>query len=272
MKKDLVNFDKLKISQPLKVKKKFFSGDYIRVSLSHEGILAIAAHDKKYKIQFTNLATDKQADIEVENGSHAAFYDHKVLLLTYGMNLRESIIETIFDKPNISSFERIPGTNEVDPDTDVSLLNDTRTLYYNTTNEKLFTFNVDTRKIIGINIRKKINTMASLTGINCGMRAIFCDYKDKHTYALNIKTSAVEQNKEQYDVLTTVFPSRSCPENINKAVFKYNNYIMNRGKKVSTNSLIVFNTYYSVVRLYGDVFLAYDDRKNSWVLVRIVVP
>lgn len=60
-------------------------------------------------------------------------------------SLREVILENVFDSPTIEVFKEIEGTNDVNTYTDVSVLHETRELYYLTVYDKLFSSNLDTR-------------------------------------------------------------------------------------------------------------------------------
>ena len=66
-------------------------------------------------------------------------------------------MHTVFNNPSIGIFKRIRGTSNVFPFTDVSLLHERRIVYYYTTDLKLFTFNVDTKKNTEIDIIKSVS-------------------------------------------------------------------------------------------------------------------
>ena len=72
--------------------------------------------------------------------------------------------------------------------------------------------------------------------------------------------------------LTTIFPSASDPKSIQDAVFNYECGLIKCGKKIDTSELMGFENYSSFVRIYKDIFLAYDTKTKSWVLLRIHVP
>lgn len=238
--------------------------------LSHQGILAI--YPDGNTVQFTNLNTNRQVEMEVESYSLAGFYDNVILLITYQKPLRETMIESVFENPNIETFKAIEGTNNVLQNTDVSLLNDKRVLYYPTTDCDMFSFNVDTRVITQINVGRKIWIMASFAGINCGVEAVFWGYDDDCTYALDKDNTITKINERQDYGSTTIFSSTSDPQNIINAVFKHGNYLMKGGNMIHTDKLIEFDNYYSIIRVYRDIFLVYDNDIMSWVLLRIITP
>ena len=68
----------------------------------------------------------------------------------------------------------------------------------------------------------------------------------------------------------TMFPSISNPKDITGAVFKYYDDIIKDRRKVDTSHLVEFNPFYSIVRIYRDVFLAHDGNTKSWVLFRFI--
>lgn len=275
MERELIDVgQEVKMSEPLKVEKSLMTGDYIRTSLSHNGVLAICVYSgRSYTIQFTDLENGKQVKMEVENTTLVGFYDSMALLLTQEKRLREATVESVFKNPSIEIFKIIEGTHNAYPGTDVSLLQKTRVLYYNTRNDRLFFFNVDTRKDERIFVFQKIWTMGSLTGIDCGIKALFKSENtyNYNTYALNMDDSETKVVKKQYNEFTTVFPSTTNSKNIKDAVFKYDSNLVKGKKKIDTSKLIKFGGY-SVVRIYKDIFLAYDYSSKSWVLIRILVP
>ena len=271
MEKELVDVGGgIKVSEPVKVERKLRSeGGAFSASLSHRGILAIYSYDSNNEVQFTDLNSNRQAELEVENDTSVAFYDNKMILLTDYMPLREAVVEDVFRYCDLSQFGEMGEVNMVDCNADVSLLNATRVLYYPTKDHKLFSFNVDTRE--NREIGKKVGTCASLTGVDCGVRVVFMDYYDNITYSLNTDNS-VDGLERQSSLLTTVLPSGSNPANIRRAALRYCNYLMYRGRKVEFKIPFRFESFHSVIRIYRDIFLLYDCNTSSWVLTRIIIP
>ena len=272
MKKELIDIgERVKMTEPVKVKRRLLTGNDIYTSLSHNGILAI--HVNRNALQFTDLNTNRQVDIKAGSWTLTGFYDSIVLLLTWREPLREATIDEVFENPTIETFRVIEGPDNVYQGTDVSLLHEQRILYYVTMDDKLFSFNVDTRENTEIDVgRRKVWLIASLAGIDCGVRVGFQDREDKCTYTLNNYNTITKVNEKQDNGLKAIFPSISSPTNIKNAVFKYCDYLMKNGNKLDTSKLIKFYEDYSVIRVYRDIFLAYDRETNSWVLIRIIVP
>ena len=271
MRKELVDVGQdVKMTEPLKVERKLSTEWDIFVSLSHKGILAICVN--KRTVQFTDLNNYRQVGIKVENISLAAFYNNVILLLTWEKPLREARVEEVFDNPIIETFKEIEGTNGVISFTDVSLLHERRKLYYPTTDYKLFSFNVDTRENSDIDVGRKVWAVASVAGIDYGVKVLFQDLDDRCIYTLNNYNSVTKVDKGHYNWLTTLFPSSSNPKNISNAVFKYFGNLIKDGNKLDTSKLINFEYNYSVIRVYKDIFLAYDKKTESWVLLRIIAP
>ena len=269
MRKGLVDVGQgVRITEPIKVEKGLLVGDNIYVSLSHDGILAICPNYST--IQLTDLNINKQVEMEVEDDSLVAFYDDIILLLTFRKPLREARVEEVFENPTIETFKKIEGTSDVKPYTDVSLLHDRRELYYYTVYRRLFSFNVDTRENTKINIGRRVGPIASLTGIDSGVKAVFYSFDDNCIYALNNDNTVTKVNGEN-GCLEALFPSASNPKNIKDALFKYNDNLVKNGNKLDTSKLINFSGH-SVIRIYRDIFLTFDLSTNSWVILRIVVP
>ena len=272
MEKKLVDVGEgMRISEPVKVDKGLKTGGGIYASPSHQGILAIYAYKDNYSVQFTNLNTNRQVEIEVETDSIIGFYDDNVLLLTLGKPLREATVEEVFDNPTVEIFKEIKGTGNVYPWTDVSLLHERRVLYYATTNCELFAFNVDTRTNTRINVGRSVRCIAPLTGIDCGVKAVFQADFGYCIYTLNMDNKVTLVDESLYGDLTVLLPSTSNPRSVNDAVFVHFIHFVKDEKEIDTSHLITFSEN-SIVRVYRDVFLTYDNKTESWFLVRVVVP
>ena len=270
MRQRLINLgDGVKISEPIKVDRKLLTGNNINVSLSHKGILAICLD--QHTLQFTDLNNSRQVEMRVEFESLIGFYDCKILLLTLLKPLREATVEKVFDNPTLKTFEIIKRTKYPWPTADVSLLHKRRILYYRTRNYKLFSFNVDTRENIKINVRRNVDYIISVTGISCDVKTVFQDYDNRHTYTLNNDNLLIEVSGEVgYGEVTTLLSSTSNPKDIENAVFKYRCELIKDENEIDTSSQIMFKGEYSVVRVYRDIFLAYDWIAK-WILLRIIV-
>ena len=85
----------------------------------------------------------------------------------------------LFENPTLETFKAIEGTNLVSTRTDVSLLHKSRVLYYSSMYNKLYAFNVDTRVNAELCSGKNFEPIASLTGIDCGVRAVFSCTDDR---------------------------------------------------------------------------------------------
>ena len=212
--------------------------------------------------------------MKVEKVSSVGFYDDRMLLLTSYNPLREGTVESVFDNPSVEVFKEIEGIANVNPFTDVSLLHARCVLYYATTDKKLFSFNVDTRANTEIDVGNKAYTIGSLTGVNCGAKVVFQGgYNDGCTYTLNMDNEVTKVNEKQVGLLTVLFPSGTEPTNIRNGVFKYSDdTIIKGGSKIDTSHLVDFKGNCPAVRVYRDVFLAYNHNTKSWVLVQISTP
>ena len=100
------------------------------------------------------------------------------------------------------------------------------------------------------------------------MKAIF--YSDDNCiYALNADDT-VTKIYERHDYgIKAVFPSSSNPKDIKSAVFSCGNDFIKCGNWLNTSELSCFYND-SVVRVYKDIFLAHDNEKLSWSLIRVV--
>ena len=241
-------------------------------SLSHQGILAIYSWGKQYTVQFTNLRNERQVEVEVEDGSSVAFYDDKMILLTCWMPLREARVEEVFNEYDISVFERIGGVNKVNPNTNTSLLHSRRILCYTSKDNIPYEYNVDTRVNKRIEIGQRVWMFSSLMGIDCGVKAVFQDWDNRFTYALDWdnKVTPLHEVREER-VLVSLFVSSTRPKDLSKGVLRYHYYLIKGGHKIHPREPIPFEGNQSVIRIYKDVFLLLDKDTHRWVLCRILV-
>ena len=261
----------VRMSEPLEVRWRLEPGHDLHASLSHVGVLAVCSCRDTCVVQLVNLRTNRRVKMEVEHRSLVGFYDDNVVLLTQFERLREAHMDQVFGKPHISTFEEVGTVKDIFPDTDVSTLNEKRMLYYSTLYGKLYKFDVDTRENEHIVFGGMPRSIASLTGISCGVEAVYYDDRDGCAYTLGEDSRRVDVNPPNCDHLTAILPSSSSPRDIGDAVFKYGTRLLRGGKTLDTERLVALSSGCSIVRVYRDVFLALDRSTGSWVLVRIAV-
>lgn len=189
---------RVKMSEAVEVEKRPMNGSYIRTPLSHQGILAACACSNQYFVQLTDLNSDKQVAMKIENqaddcdnaerevlpnalGRRSArdcschslvgFYDDDILLLTSKMPLREARVRSVSCEPTIEVFREMEGTHDIVSWTDVTLLHERRELHYCTADSKLFSLNADTRENARIAVGTKIGPIASLTRETAGLKS-----------------------------------------------------------------------------------------------------
>ena len=138
--------------------------------------------------------------MKVDGISNAAFYDDKVILLTWYKPLREATVEDVFNKKNISVFKKIGDVDYVYPYADISLLHSRRMLCYTSKQGIPYEFNVDTRENRKIEIEQKVFMFSSLMGVDCGVKAVFQDPDNRFTYTLdwNNKVTPLHEVREGF--------------------------------------------------------------------------
>ena len=100
---------------------------------------------------------------------------------------------------------------------------------------------------------------------------MFKDFDDKCTYTLNMDDTITSIDNRQDHWPWAVFPSASNPKNISDAVFTYGRNLRRRERRIHITNLVELYGYYSLIRVYRDIFLAYDLSTESWCLIRLVV-
>ena len=187
------------------------------------------------------------------------------------MSFPEKPLWRVYSKIHLSkTFKTIKGTKRAIPQTDVSLLHTRRVLYYYTTDCELFSFNVDTRENTEIDVGGKIWSIASLTGIDCGVKTVFMSKNDDCTYVLGMNNRIEKVNWRQDKWIDALFPSASSPEDMTYAAFMYGSKLMKYWDKIKANFPVDFDCCDSFIRVYRDIFLGYDWYIKSWFLFRMI--
>lgn len=251
------------------------------ISISENGILALGYGDNyklgepvgniRHAVMFIDLFENKTVEVETENATLAGFYDDSVILLTWGKPLRAAFVNDVFTKNDLSVFMKLGDVENVTPQTDVSILNASRNLFYTTMDSKLFCFNVDAERNEEIDIKMNIKCIASLTGIYCGVEA-FLQNDHFGLYFLDSNFVATEiEKRELCGYVRSIFPSTDNSENLDKAVFRCLNCIITDKGKISLTAPVTFDWNYSLIRIYKNIFLYYDRNLKEWVISKIVV-
>lgn len=250
-------------------------GEWTRASLSHKGIFAVCFGNIEFSVDFVNLVTGERGRIEVEDITLVGFYNNLAIFLTGEQPLREVYVNDVF-KGNHKIVLRVIGNVEsAHYYSDVSLLNETRILYFRTQAWTPYSYNVDTKEEKRILEGRSLLSFACLTGVDVGCRAVFHgDGCGESTYAINNDGSIETLMDTSPDGLLTVYvPSYSQLHNPHKGMRLYanNEFYIGETKGGRISNPFDYNGSYSIVRLYQDIFIVLDERVAKWVLVRIIV-
>lgn len=264
----------IKISRPVEVRKELKSiGKWFYISLSYKGILSIHSttrdtDDYEYTpgdginiLQLTNLNNNNQVKIEAESESIVAFYDKRMILLTFNKPLREAEVKDVFRKI---------GKLDVFPYSDTGLVLVRRILYCTTIDRTPYKYNVDTKENTKFDIGHKIWSFGSLFGIDIDVQCVFQDDYDECTYVVRDDDNVEEiRGRERYN-FTSIFASSSNSSDIEMGVLQYWSDLIKDDKKIEFSSPVKFYED-SIIRIYRDIFLLYDGNTKHWVLSRIII-
>eukprot|EP00766_Chilomastix_caulleryi_P002488 gnl/Chilomastix_caulleri/3483.p1 GENE.gnl/Chilomastix_caulleri/3483~~gnl/Chilomastix_caulleri/3483.p1 ORF type:complete len:148 (-),score=14.88 gnl/Chilomastix_caulleri/3483:42-485(-) len=141
---------------------------------------------------------------------------------------------------------------------------------------ELFGYDVDTKVINMITLRKEVCRFASLTGINMGVKGVFRERWDNYyTYLLNgDNTTTILLRYNSRHLLNTLLPSSRNPRDLTRSikVFGSGRYCLNEESHGGLNNVFGYQPFQSIIRSYHDVFLIYDNKVEEWFLMRITVP
>ena len=258
----------IKISKPIPVPWIHSKGDFIYVSVSHEGVFAIYNYKTK-TIEIIDVIGGRRVYLSgVDKTSIIAFYDKNALLLTWKQRIKVARVVDIFAAKSLSVFTDI-DSEPVDSMCDVTRVQMTRRLYYRSTfNNKLYMLNVDTLKSTCTEVSARWSL--STTGVSCGYECII---------NVNGKVCGLDSSgktTEFADLINdpyVIVPSDSNPNDITKAaIFTFQRKYNYKGNNYEIKNPVEFNRNISMARVYKDVFILYDNYKEEWVAVRILVP
>lgn len=258
------------MSKPVDVEMELVPGKYFRASLSHKGVLAIYSYaDEGRIVQFTNLNTGKQVIVNVGGISLVAFYDDKAILLVDRLVLEEALVENVFKMPDMSVFKDIDGTEKCSPSAEVSSLHKRRVLYYLSESRYICSFNVDTRVNTYFYVKNHVTSIISFSGIDSGYKIIFNSY-DGGSYRFRDDGATVYMTTA-WGLPRNIFPSSRYPRDDDSALFVFERCLTIGSVHIDAPCPVSLKEQNSIIRIYKDVFLVYDNNTKRWVFVRITV-
>lgn len=248
----------------------------MRASISHDGILAITNFTDLNLELIDVFNHDNRVDIKTEDATLLGFYDNKALVLTSKFPLRTISVNDLFTYGSLEKCERVENSVSVEAYSDVTFLNVRRIIYCISSDRKLFTYNVDTKKINYEFPKKDISYCASLLGINSCFSTVF---KENMGFEILASNSGKEQQIHTMNIpMLNILLSASNPSDIESALILYmNGRYTHKGTISSLKELgVSYNGVYAIVRIYEDIFLIYNHDEDSvdsqyWVIMRIVV-
>ena len=246
-------------------------------SVSHRGIFAASGRrDHKTVVDFTDLLSGQRVSVRVEHWTLVGFYNNKSLLVTSGQCLRELDMQDVFTAGGLARFNPVSNVKVGSPFTDVTLLNTTRKLFFTTGEHKAYRFDVDTHKTKRVFRGIKVCSFASLTGISMGHKVIFCEHENHYRKFVADSSGRILSQIRSCNFMPVspiIIQSSASPKNISKCV------VISWGE-VTTGvysirrawpRFLKVSGFISIVRLFQDVFIAYNRKSGKWVIVKIEV-
>ena len=119
--------------------------------------------------------------------------------------------------------------------------------------------------------RKGSEPIASLTGIDCVVQAVFSCTDDRCTCILNTDYTIDKMDGRPTGFLTIVFPLTSNSRNVADVVFMRASLVRCENK-LDISHLVDSDWNYPIVRIYSDIFLCYDKSTELWVFFCLITP
>ena len=158
------------------------------------------------------MNNNNQVKIEAESESIVAFYDKRMILLTFNKPLREAEVKDVFRTPNASIFRKT-GKLDVFPYSDTSRALVRRMLHYTTIDRTPYKYNVDTKENTKFDIGHKIWSFGSLFGIDINVQCVFQDDYNECTYVVRDDDNVEEiHEREKYNFISIFAPSSNSSD------------------------------------------------------------
>eukprot|EP00767_Chilomastix_cuspidata_P002153 gnl/Chilomastix_cuspidata/228.p1 GENE.gnl/Chilomastix_cuspidata/228~~gnl/Chilomastix_cuspidata/228.p1 ORF type:complete len:753 (+),score=232.75 gnl/Chilomastix_cuspidata/228:41-2299(+) len=274
MKKTVHNMDGLHISDPV-VLKKIPVDNFLAVTaaVSCEGVLCFYSWHTK-KLFLYNLFTENAMEIGgFASYAFLAVFEERVYLgeLKSEVVLHASIAD-LFTKGDVATFERmtVPKISSTAAYTDRAVF--TGEIFYNSRNA-LVKLNLSSGEFTELFIDGGIHYIASTTSIAIpGVRIAV----DTHDGRFLYKIAHGETEKEvigdlKGEVLTLLPSTKDTSDLKNAAWINYSREVHYRGKTIALEKHVRPLLWHSLVRIYRDAFILFDEMRQQWVVCRIWV-
>ena len=244
--------------------------DFIITAISSEGLFAYFSSKCK-SINSVNLITNQQAKlVGIVSFIQPCFYKDKIYMLfpyqTYMKSARTQMFQTNSDI-NIKG-----GIIGIENTLDNSKTPVTGIVGFVGNDMKLSEVDLSTGRAVDLKLNC-VNSVISTTGINIKGVKWICCMKDFCTICLVMDDGSHYWMSGSTNTPTVFLPSEKDPANIQDGVFfDIDGNIMTMGHAIKDQQWVVsFKESSSITRLWNDVFLMYDKKKEQWCCLRIHV-
>ena len=267
-KEDLINIsENIKISKPVVFERPGFASDDCYASISHNGILAFSYRIATgYSLQFVDLLSERARSVEMDKAVLIGFYNDEAVLIRQGCPLSVIKVDSFFDPMGYPAFEDVTEVQCGNTVSDVTRLNKTRRLYFKGNEDAaLYVYNVDTKECSNVE-SQSVSSFIETTGIDLGFNTLMSLDAGGAVFGIKEDNSVVSVGGNVPDGASVIIPSSKKPDDIDR-------WFTVSGFVPQTNTeFMKFGNTISLVRVWRDVFMVYDETRANWVFMRIIVP
>lgn len=245
------------------------------VSISHNGIIAIFFYATQ-TVFMKDVFSGREVTFKPGSNTAIGFLDDSAVLIMEGHSLKKAPTDGLFSKAAGLVCSNIKSLICASCNCDVTRIQSTRGLAYKTTKDRVCFCFLDR----GVSFVEKPSSpefsIVSTAGARVYGDIVFI--RGSRTNGSEDAQSASPGGAEGglagcgRDMVDTIVVSSSSPNNFFNALKKCGGSFVFRGESIGNcGGLLNIDEGNCLVRVNGDIFLFFDNKKEQWCFVRIVV-
>ena len=245
------------------------------VSISHNGIIAIFFYATQ-TVFMKNVFNDQEVAFKSSSNTTVGFLDNFAVLIMEGYSLKKISIDKLFTRVAGLVCDNISSLICTNCNCDVTRIQSTRNLVYRATKDRVCLCFLDRRVSCVEEPPSPEFSIVSTAGVRVYDSIVFIRRRCASELEDAQPTSSGGKKEDSVgckgDLIDTVIVSQRSPDNFFNALKKCGRDFVFRGENIrDCGGLLNIDEGNCLVRVNGDVFLFFDNKKGKWCFARIVV-